>query len=129
MPAQGFYSMNTRQKIRNILMVLLGTIALLSKTWFRASIGDLGHAYLGNLAASFATFFLVTFAVSPWLHRIWIAFIALVIVELFELTNGFAVMTNVYDPFDYLANGIGIALAYCADLVLTRMVQRKPAGG
>jgi len=38
-------------------------------------------------------------------------------------------MTNVYDPFDYLANGIGIALAYCADLVLTRMVQRKPAGG
>jgi len=104
-------------------MILIGTIALLSKSWFRASIGDLAHAYLGNLAASFAVYFLVANAAPRRLHRIWTAVVALAVVEVFELTNGFGVMTNVYDPIDYLANCLGIALAYCVDLVSTRMMQ------
>jgi len=104
-------------------MTLIGTIGLLSKSWFRDSIGDLAYAYLGNLAASFAVFFIVAIAAPPRLHRIWSAVVALAIVEAFELTNGFGVMTNVYDPFDYLANGLGIALAYCVDLVSTRIMQ------
>jgi hypothetical protein len=115
--------MNTRLQIRNVVMILVGTAALLSKSWLHNSIGDLVHAYLGNLAASFAVFFVLAIAVSPKLHRIWIAAGALALVESFELTNGFGVMTNVYDPFDYLVNGLGIALAYCADFVSSRIVQ------
>lgn len=117
--------MNTRLKIRKVAMVLVGVAALLSKSWFRDSIGSLAHAYLGNLAASFAVFFMVAIAAAPRLHRIWIAAAALAIVEAFELTNGFGVMTNVYDPFDYLVNAAGIALACCVDLVLAQMM---PAG-
>jgi hypothetical protein len=100
--------MNTRLRIRNVVMVPIGTIALLNKSWFSDSIGDLAYAYLGNLAASFAIYFVVAIAVHPRLHRIWTAVVTLVIVEVFELTNGFGVMTDVFDPFDYLANGIGI---------------------
>jgi len=104
-------------------MILIGTIALLSKSWFHDSIGDLAYAYLGNVAASFAVYFVVAIAALPRLHRIWTAIVALALVEVFELTNGFGVMTNVYDPFDYLANGLGIALAYCVDIVSTRIMQ------
>jgi hypothetical protein len=43
----------------------------------------------------------------------------LAIVEAFELTDGFGVMTNVYNPFDYLANALGVALACGVDLFLS----------
>jgi hypothetical protein len=55
------------------------------------------------------------------LNRITIAVIALFVVEGFELTNGFGIMTNVYDPFDYLANALGVALAYFVDVVSVRV--------
>ncbi len=117
--------MNTRLRIRNVAMVLVGVAGLLSKSWFRNSIGSLAHAYLGNVAASFAVFFLVSLAALSKLHRIWIAAVALAIVEAFELTNGFGVMSNVYDPFDYLVNCMGIFLAYCADLATARIIQAR----
>jgi hypothetical protein len=117
--------MNTRLRIRNVAMVLVGVAALLCKSWFRDSIGSLAYAYLGNLSASFAVFFLIAIAAPHRLHRIWITAIALAIVEAFELTNGFGVMTNVYDPFDYLANGLGVVLAFCVDLVSARIMQAR----
>jgi hypothetical protein len=104
-------------------MVLVGVTALLIKNWFRDSMGSLAHAYLGNVAASFAVFFVVAIAAAPKLHRIWVAAIALAIVEVFELTDGFGVMTNVYDPFDYLANALGVALAGCVDFSSARTMK------
>jgi hypothetical protein len=111
-------------RLRNVIMVLVGVAALLAKGWFRGAIGDLGHSYLGNLAASFAVYFIVCIAASPRLNRLAIAAIAFAIVELFELTNGFGVMTNVYDPFDYFANALGVALATVADFATTRLIAR-----
>jgi hypothetical protein len=113
-------------RIRNVAMVLVGVAALLSKSWFRESIGSLAYAYLGNLSAYFAAFYVVAITASPRLHRIWIAAMALAVVEIFELTNGFGVMSNVYDPIDYLANSLGVALAFCVDLVLARLMQASP---
>lgn len=110
-------------------MVLVGVAALLSKSWFRESIGGLAHDYLGNISASFAVFFIVTLGTASKLHRIWIAAIALAIVEAFEWTNGFGVMTNVYDPFDYLANGLGVTLAFCVDLVWTASRKQPRSNG
>jgi hypothetical protein len=117
--------MNTRLRIRNVAMVLAGVAALVSKTWFREFIGNLAQAYLGNLSASFAVYFLMALAMAPKLDRIWIAASALAIVEAFELTNGFGVMTNVYDPNDYVANGLGVAMAVGVDLISTRILQAR----
>lgn len=36
---------------------------------------------------------------------------ALLATELFEATDGFGVMSNAYDPADYIANAAGVALA------------------
>ena len=113
--------MNIRTRIRYIAMILVGVTGLLAKSWFRNSIGNLGHSYLGNISASFAVYYLVAFAVTPWLNRFWVSVISLSIVELFELTNGFGVMTNVYDPYDYVANILGIALAFLVDFLSSRI--------
>lgn len=39
------------------------------------------------------------------------------VVELFEVTNGFAVMHNTYDPVDLVANAAGVGLALAVDAV------------
>lgn len=116
-------------RTRNVLMVLVGVAALLIKSWFRDTIGSLAHAYPGNAGVSFAVFFLVAIAAAPKRHLIWVAAIALTIVEAFELTDGFGVMTNVYDPFDYLANALGVALAGCVDFISTRTIQASVPRG
>ena len=57
-----------------------------------------------------------------------IAGIALLIVELFELTDGFGIMTNVYDPLDYLANALGIGLAYGVEAAFDHLLRGRSGG-
>jgi hypothetical protein len=104
-------------------MVLAGVAGLLMKGWFAEPLGDLVHSYLGNLAASFAVYFLVSIAAGNRLSRFMTGVIALLVVESFELTDGFKIMANVYDPFDYVANALGVALAILVDIVSPRLVQ------
>jgi hypothetical protein len=117
--------MNVRIPYPNLLMVFAGVICLLLKRWFAKYFGDLAFSYVGNLSASFAVYFLLSIAPIPKLTRVRIAALALLVVESFELTNGFGIMTNVYDPFDYLANAIGIGLAICVDAGLSRVLRVK----
>ena len=86
--------MNMNLRKRNVLMVLVGVTALLIKSWFQDFPCSLARDYLGNVAASFAIFFLIAIAAAPKLHRIWVAVIALTIVEAIELTDGYGVMTK-----------------------------------
>lgn len=62
------------------------------------------------------------------LTSIVIALIALLVVESFELTDGFGIMMNVYDPFDHLANALGVLLAFCVDMVSTRILPTGSGG-
>jgi len=112
-----------RIRLRDLCMVLVGVACLLLKRWFARYLGDLAYSYIGNLSASFAVYFLVSIAATSRLPRLLLAGIALLVVELFELTNGFGIMTNVYDPFDYLANAIGVGLAYCVDIASLRLLR------
>jgi hypothetical protein len=114
--------MNARLFTRNILMILAGVAGLLAKSWFAGSIGELGHSYLGNVAVSFAVYFWVSLAAGARLSRVAVSVIALIIVELFELADGFGIMANVYDPWDYLANALGMVLAIVVDVVSARVI-------
>jgi threonine/homoserine efflux transporter RhtA len=115
--------MSTRLRARNVLMVLLGVTVLLAKGWFAKSLGDLAYSYLGNLAVSFAIYFLVSLAAGDRQNRFMMAVIGLLVVEVFEFADGFKIMTNVYDPFDYLANALGVALAVLVDALSTRLIR------
>ncbi len=112
-------------RIRNLLMILAGVAGLLAKSWFADSIGGLGHSYLGNVAVSFSVYFWVSLATAARLNRVVIAVLALLAVECFELTDGFGIMANVVDPWDYLANALGVALAILADLLSARIMARS----
>jgi hypothetical protein len=103
-------------------MVLVGVIGLVTKPRWGGAIGDLIWSYWGNVSVSFSVFFIV--GLIPQFRKLGgftIAIIALVIVELFELTNGFGVMSNVYDPMDMLANVVGVGIALSADIAWARI--------
>lgn len=120
--------MSALRQRRDVLLVLLGLAGLLSKKWFFDSAGELVHSYLGNLAASFAVYFIVSLGSGQRLSRATIGLIALLVVETFEMADGFEIMANVYDPFDLLANALGIALAYCADMASSRVAPLDSGG-
>ena len=115
---------------RNIFFVLFGVAALVLKRQYSGPFVEVVYSYGGNVSASFAVYFVFRIFTSGWIltfgwryGRLVTASTALLVVGFFEATNGFGVMTNVYDPVDYLANVLGIALAYCIDLIPTRLIQ------
>jgi len=109
------------RQIRDVLLILLGVACLLSKRWLSESLGELTFSYLGNVAVSFAVYFWVSLAARERLRRGTLALLALLAVETFELTDGFGIMSNVYDRFDLLANALGVALACCVDIGSSRI--------
>jgi hypothetical protein len=63
-------------------------------------------------------------------RRLLAAAVTFAVVQLFEAFDGFGVMSNTYDPIDFLANAGGIALGLWVDTKLTtrRTGKRSPAG-
>ncbi len=105
----------------NVLLVLVGVAALVLKPAYHGPLGQVVHDYGGNFAASFAVYFLSTILASRLgVGRLAAVAGAVVVVEAFELTDGFGVMANTYDPFDLLANAIGIVVALGVELATRR---------
>jgi hypothetical protein len=97
-------------------MVLIGVCGLLMKRHYTGAFEALVHSYLGNVVASFAVYFVMGLPPALGRRPAWItAAIALVVVQGFELTDGFGFMQNTYDPWDLLANTFGVAIAWAVD--------------
>jgi hypothetical protein len=108
-------------------MILIGVTALVAKTLFADSISEFTYSYLGNLSVSFAVYFIVSFAAAGRLNRVIYVAAALLVVESFELADGFGIMANVYDSLDLVANALGVGLAYFLDILSLRMMQADTA--
>jgi hypothetical protein len=107
-------------RIRAVGFILAGVALLVLKQLYHGPLAEPVHFYAGNLGVSFAVYFLVAVGGSRVpLPRWAIALIALLAVETFELTNGFGIMSNVYDPLDLVANALGIGVALLVDRVRT----------
>jgi hypothetical protein len=111
--------MATAKRVQQcVLFVLIGTALLVLKPHYRGPLAPLVHDFGGNVAASFAVYFMAAQASFRLGKGRWLAVIsALLAVELFEIADGFGFMTNVFDPFDLLANVVGIGLALAVDLL------------
>lgn len=106
----------------DVLLVLLGLGGLVLKGQYSGPACHLVHSYGGNVAASFAVYFLAKRVTARSnLPRASAAALAFVVVQLFEALDGFGLMKNVYDRFDLAANTAGIALAITLDVVVKRM--------
>jgi len=114
-------TISNKQKVRNVLFILLGVLVLLLKQNYNGSDQEIVKSYSGNLSISFAVYFIICFSSDHWKqNKLITAIISLTIVELFEITNGFGIMTNTYDAIDLFVNIIGVILALAVDQLLTR---------
>jgi hypothetical protein len=112
--------MKTRH-VRNLLFILAGVFVLVFKPQYSGPMEDLVYAYASNISVSFGVYFILLLGLEQLpLTRLLAVIGALLAVELFELTNGFGLMSNTYDPMDYFANALGISLALVVDLLLDR---------
>ncbi len=129
---------------RNVLFVLLGVAGLVLKGRYSGPASDLVHSYGGNVAASFAAYFWAKLVTVPFAvrflaggaHREQVAWsnlpgvlaagLALLLVQLFEVFDGFGLLSNVYDRLDLVANTVGIAIAFAVDAVVEHSHHRQP---
>ena len=106
-------------------MALLGASGLLFRSAYRGPLHEAVFAQGGNIAVSFALYFVALNATARHgFGRIAAAGATLLAVEAFEVTNGFGLMANTYDRLDFAANAIGVALAVVADLTSSRFLKR-----
>jgi hypothetical protein len=106
-------------KVGSVLYVLVGVAALILKKHYAGPGEQLVHNYGGNIAASFAVYFMfLQVPIPTTFKKTFAAGLSLAVVELFEAFDGFGVMTNTYDPFDFVANTVGVALAVGVDSIL-----------
>ena len=112
------YSSTKGGKARNVLCVLAGVAVLVLKKHYTGPGEQLVMDYGGNTAVSFALYFLfLRLPIQGVFGKQFAAVVALAVVELFEATDGFGLMTNTYDPIDFVANAAGVALALTADCI------------
>ena len=108
--------MNQTHKINSLLLILLGVLGLVLKKHYNGPYLEFVNSYLGNVSVSFAVYFLIGIIAKNWkFNKLITAAISLTIVELFEVTNGFGIMANIFDPIDLIANLVGVGLAFASD--------------
>ena len=112
-------------RTRNTAFALLGAAGLVLKRHLSDRLPDVVLSHGGNVTASFSVYFISRLLDTPVrLSRPASAALALLVVELFEATNGFGFMENTYDPLDFVANAVAIALALAVDVVASRLARR-----
>jgi hypothetical protein len=113
-----------RLKVRNVAFAIVGAMALVLKPAYQGPLESFVYSYAGNFSVSFALYFAAISATERHRRpRLTAGLATLLAVEAFELTNGFGVMANVFDPVDLLANALGIAFAVLVDLATTLLLR------
>ena len=108
---------------RNVAMALLGAAILVLVPASDGPFGEVIGAHGGNVAVSFALYFAALNATARYRRpRLLAATVTLLAVELFEATDGFGIMSNTFDPLDFVANAAGVGLAVGVDVVTTQLL-------
>ena len=106
-------------RTRSVFLVFVGVAGLLLKGSYAGPSMEFVQSYIGNVSVSFSVYFVYLNVAGRWRNgKVLSALMALATVNLFEALDGFRIMTNVYDPWDYLANTIGVAVALSVDAAL-----------
>jgi len=117
-----------KMRIRYVGFILLGALVLMFKSHYSGPLIRLVHSYAGNIVVSFAFYFyiglIMIFAPIKEKHRrLFTTVIALIGVELFEVFDGFGIMSNVYDDLDLVANTVGVVIAFATDTALVLSIR------
>lgn len=114
--------------IRNVVLAVLGASVLVLKGVYSGPFEEAFYSWGGNVAVSFALYFALLNTTRKWARpRIYAAALALLAVEVFEATDGFGFLANVYDPIDYFANALGVGLAVLVDIGTAVLIAHRGA--
>lgn len=106
-------------KARDVSFIVIAVLMLVLKRYYSGPLEEVVYSYAGNFVVSFAVYFIMKqLPLFSKPKSILTACLALVPVEMFEVFDGFGIMTNVYDPIDLLANALGIVFALVIDTSL-----------
>lgn len=112
--------------VRNVVLALLGATVLVLVPAYDGPFREVVGSYGGNAAVSFALYFAARNATDRYRRpRLLAAAATLLAVELFEATDGFGIMANVFDPVDFVANAAGVGLAVVVDALTAPIVARR----
>lgn len=112
-------------RTRNIVLAVAGALVLVFKSRYVGPLDQLVYSYAGNFAVSFALYFAAASGTqSTRRPRLIAAFLTLLAVTAFEVSDGFGFMENVYDPIDLVANTAGIGVALLVDLLTSRFIAK-----
>jgi GrpB-like predicted nucleotidyltransferase (UPF0157 family) len=129
-PANGGHGVRRTGVARNVAFALLGVAVLVLKPLYRGPYQGIVYSYAGNFSVSFALYFVALTALGRRGYgRLAAAGSTLLAVELFEVTEGFGVMENVWDPWDLAANAAGVAFAVLVDVATSPLVERHARRG
>lgn len=123
---RGRQGLSGRLKYRNVAFAVLGAVALVLKPAYHGPLEGVVYSYAGNFSVSFALFFAAINTTERYRRpRLTAAVSTLLAVEAFELSNGFGLMVNVFDPMDLLANAVGIGVAVLVDLATAKLCNSR----
>ena len=112
--------LTTADTIRYVAFILVGVTVLVLKNRYHGPLSEIVLSYAGNFFVSYAVYFWARIALNmTGQGRFSAAMLAILIVELFEITNGFGVMSNTFDPVDLLVNPAGVAAGVLVDRMTT----------
>lgn len=115
-------------RTRNTVLALAGAAVLVLKSRYSGPLDRLVCSYAGNCAVSFALYFAAVSGTQGTRRpRLTATLLTLLAVSVFELSDGFGFMDNVYDPLDLIANAAGIGLAVLVDLMTSWLMNRNGA--
>ena len=115
-------------RTRNTVLALAGAAVLVLKSRYSGPFDQVVRSYAGNFAVSFALLFAAVSGTQRTRRpRLAAALLTLFAVSVFELSDGFGFMANVYDPLDLIANAAGIGLAVLVDLLTSWLMNRNSA--
>ena len=110
-------------RVRNMALAVAGAAVLVFSGSYSGPLEQVVHSYAGNVAVTFALYFAAVSSTHRlgWRSRLVAALATLAVVTAFEITRGFGLTANVYDPLDLLANGAGVGLAVVVDVLSSRL--------
>jgi len=86
---------------------------------------NLVRCYGSNIAFSFSAYFLIFLTRIRVLESRWRATgVAIAVVTLSEILQGAKLLDGVYDPWDFAANGAGVAMSLVADRFVEKIASK-----
>lgn len=125
---EGMEMLTPEMRVRNTVLAVIGVVALLLKASYTGPFEEVVHSYAGNFVVSFALYFAAVSGTQRFRRpRLAATLMVLLAVTLFEITDGFGFMSNVYDPVDLFANTAGVGFARATEVLMAQIKTHSTA--